>query len=211
MFAIYTPNGRSFSGPLEELYHVQKTQLTEQSRSFQELDELSPLLKKGYSPPPKAIDAYKDAISKTETKELICHAYQIMTYPVAVISASDTLTTVIKIFTERAYQEFPIVNSQQQLMGSLSRQQLYEYLLKHGTDVDKSAKSKSVADLFLNEHSKIYTAEPVTDIRRIAVLQVKNRLHIIPILENNGKVVGIISRTDIIKAVAIDPPLSLWC
>jgi hypothetical protein len=68
MFAIYTPNGRSFSGPLEELYHIQKTQLTEQSRSFQELDELSPLLKKGYSPPPKAINAYKNAINKIETK-----------------------------------------------------------------------------------------------------------------------------------------------
>ncbi|MBA6233986.1 MULTISPECIES: CBS domain-containing protein [unclassified Colwellia] len=211
MFAIYTPNGRSFSGPLEELYHVQKSKSSEQTNIFQQLDEFSPLHKKGYSPSPKAIDAYNDTIGKPDEKALICHAYQIMTSPVEVISANDLLTEVINKFTRLAYQEFPIVNTQQQLVGSLSRQQLYEYLLKHGSTIGKNLKTKSVANLFLNEQSKIYTAEPVTEIRRIALLQINNRLHTTPILEPNGKVVGIISRTDIIKAITMDPPLSLWC
>ena len=82
--------------------------------------------------------------------------------------------------------------------------------MKHGT-TSKGDKTKNVQTLFLNEQSKVYTAEPVTDIRRIAALQVNNHLHTIPILEGNGKMVGIISRTDIIKAVSMDPPLSLWC
>jgi CBS-domain-containing membrane protein len=211
MFAIYTPNGRSFSGPLEELYHVQKSKNSEKATSFQELDEFSPLHKKEYTPQPKTIDTYNATIGKPDEKSLICHAYQIMTSPVEVISANDLLTEVLNKFTRLAYQEFPIVNSQQQLVGSLSRQQLYEYLLKHGATTSKSLKTKNVANLFLNEQSKIYTAEPVTDIRRIALLQINNRLHTTPILEPNGKLVGIISRTDIIKAITMDPPLSLWC
>ncbi|TMM42005.1 CBS domain-containing protein [Colwellia ponticola] len=210
MFAIYTPNGRTFSGPLEELYRVQKTMVSEKSRSFEEIDELSLINKKGYKPSNKALDAYNKVISKPDQKELICHAYQIMTSPVELITHSDVLTSVIEKFTRLPYQEFPIINSQQQLIGSLSRQQLYEYILKHGT-TSKGDKTKNVQTLFLNEQSKVYTAEPVTDIRRIAALQVNNHLHTIPILEGNGKMVGIISRTDIIKAVSMDPPLSLWC
>lgn len=211
MFAIYTPNGRTFSGALEELYRVQKPLDSEKPRSFKEVDEFSLLLKKSYTPSTKAIDAYNKTFSKPDNKELICHAYQVMTFPVEVIASSELLPAVIKKFHEFSYQEFPIVNSQQQLIGSLSRQQLYEYILKNESVYNNGNKIKCVAELFLNEQSKIYTAEPVTDIRRIAALQVKYKLHTIPILESNGKIVGIISRTNIIKAVSMDPPLSLWC
>ena len=208
MFAIYTPNGRIFSGPLEELYRVQKPKVSEKARSFEEFDEFSPILEKHYKPPTKAINAYKGLISKPDNKELICHAYQIMTSPVEVITDSDLLTTVIQKFRQFRYQDFPVINSQRQLIGILSRQQLYEYILKHGAVANKA---KSVAELFINDQSKVYTAEPVTDIRRIASVQIKNKLHTIPILESDGQIVGIISRTDIIKAVIMDPPVSLWC
>jgi acetoin utilization protein AcuB len=211
MFAIYTPNGRSFSGPLEELYRVQKTHVLEKSRSFKEIDEFSPLFKKSYTPSTKAVDAYNKTFSKPEKKELICHAYQVMTSPVEVIAANDLLPAVIKKFQQFSYQDFPIVNAQQQLIGNLSRQQLYEYMLKNGAVYNHGNKTKSVEELFLNEQSKIYTAEPVTDIRRIASLQVNNKLHTVPILEGNGNIVGIISRTNIIEAIGMDPPLSLWC
>ena len=211
MFAIYTPNGRSFSGPLEELYRVQKTQVSEKSRSFKEIDEFSPLFKKIYTPSTKTVDAYNKTFNKPEQKELICHAYQVMTSPVEVIGANDLLPEVIKKFQQFPYQDFPIVNDQQQLIGNLSRQQLYEYMLKNGTVYNHGNKTKSAEELFLSEQSKIYTAEPVTDIRRIASLQVNNKLHTVPILESNGNIVGIISRTNIIKAVGMDPPLSLWC
>ena len=211
MFAIYTQNGRAFSGPLEELYRVQKTQVSEKMRSFEEIDEFSLILNKEYKPSNKALDAYKEVIRKPDIKELTCHAYQIMTSPVEVLAASELLPAVIEKFTKIPYQEFPIVDGEQQLIGSLSRQQLYEYLLQNSSTYHVENKTKTVAELFLNEQSKIYTAEPVTDIRRIASLQVNNHLHTIPILEGNGKMVGIISRTDIIKAVMMDPPLSLWC
>jgi acetoin utilization protein AcuB len=134
-----------------------------------------------------------------------------MTSPVEVIAANDLLPAVIKKFQQFSYQDFPIVNAQQQLIGNLSRQQLYEYMLKNGAVYNHGNKTKSVEELFLNKQSKIYTAEPVTDIRRIASLQVNNKLDTVPILEGNGNIVGIISRTNIIEAIGMDPPLSLWC
>jgi CBS-domain-containing membrane protein len=210
MFAIYTPNGRSFSGPLEELYRVQQTQTSEKTRNFQETDEFSPVFTKSYNPKPKVINNYKESISKSNQKEIICHAYQVMTTPVYVVQSTDLLTSVINKFADLPFQEFPIVNSQQQLIGILTRQQVYEYIIKHGAD-SSSFKNRNINNLFVDHNTKVYTSEPITDIRRIASLQVNNHLHTIPILENSGKIVGIISRTDIIKAVVMDPPLSLWC
>jgi len=211
MFAIYTPNGRTFSGLLEDLYRVQKTDLSQQTRNYQEIDDFSNLNKGAYTPHNKAIAAYDKTINTPKQKELICHAFQVMTTNVEAISAGDSLEMVIEKFKLIPYQEFPIINNQQQLIGRLSRQQLYEYILKNGGVYKNGNKTKNVAQLFLDDQSKVYAAEPVTDIRRIAILQVKENLHTIPILENNGRMVGIISRTDIIKAITMDPPLSLWC
>jgi len=209
MFAIYTPNGRAFSGPLEELYRVQKMQSSEKNRGFEEIDEFSLILKKDHTPSKKALNAYQTVVNKPNKKELTCHAYQVMTSPVEVIAASDLLSDVIKKFAQVKYQEFPIVDNHHRPIGRLSRQKFYEYMLENGLTAKKE--NKNVAELFLNDESKIDTAEPVTDIRRIASLQINNNLTSIPILENNGQIVGIISRTDIIKAVIMDPPLSLWC
>jgi acetoin utilization protein AcuB len=37
-----------------------------------------------------------------------------------------------------------------------------------------------------------------------------NAIHQAPVLEENGRLVGFVSRGDIFRAVVIDPPLSLW-
>jgi len=48
-------------------------------------------------------------------------------------------------------------------------------------------------------------------VRRIATLLVEKNLDAIPIAEESGRLVGIVSRTDILKCTIADPPLSLWC
>jgi CBS-domain-containing membrane protein len=208
MFAIYTPSGRTFSGPLESLREVEKPQRSTAVKKHQELDDPHHIYSKKAPLAPNVIKAYRKAIKKPNDKTPIHHAYQVMSSPVQALRATNLLQVAIEKFKEYSYQEFPIINNQSQLVGRLSRQQLYEFMINN-QNID--FKNKSLASLFLNDASKVYSAEPVTDIRRIAALFIDKQLSTIPIVESNGTIVGIVSRTDIINAVVIDPPLSLWC
>jgi CBS domain-containing protein len=57
----------------------------------------------------------------------------------------------------------------------------------------------------------IITAEPIADIRRVAKVMVTHHLNCIPIVSSeNHEIVGIISRSDILTAVATNPHFQLW-
>jgi CBS domain-containing protein len=58
--------------------------------------------------------------------------------------------------------------------------------------------------------SPVVAAEPVTDIRRIAKAMVEQGISGVPIVNESQELVGFISRTDILRSVVTDPPLSLW-
>ncbi|WP_206484055.1 CBS domain-containing protein [Thalassotalea sp. G2M2-11] len=210
MFAIYTPNGRTFTGTLEQLQKVDKSARAVAPKKRHDLDDGPAHRGQSYQPTPNAIEAYKEVIKQPEKLTAIKHAYQLMTAPVETLYEKDTFAYTIEKFKQFSYREFPVVNQQQQLVASLSRQDLYEYLLFNKPQL-QADKTSSIAELFLTDKTITYSAEPVTDIRRIAWLFIDKQLHTIPIVEPNEKIVGVISRTDIIKATMNDPPLSLWC
>jgi len=56
----------------------------------------------------------------------------------------------------------------------------------------------------------VVAAEPVTDIRRIATVMMEHGVDGVPIVNDSHELVGFISRTDILRSVVTDPPLSLW-
>jgi CBS domain-containing protein len=53
-------------------------------------------------------------------------------------------------------------------------------------------------------------AEPGTDLRRVAALLLETGLPGVPVIDEAGRIVGFVSRTDLLRALATDPPLDLW-
>jgi CBS domain-containing protein len=49
-----------------------------------------------------------------------------------------------------------------------------------------------------------------TDIRRVAQVLLDTHLPGLPVVDDNGTLTGFVSRTDILRAVANDPPLDVW-
>ena len=152
---------------------------------------------------------YSGILVKQGNLEVVYHAYQIMTQPPKCISSHWSLSHVTEYFRNFPFQVFPVVDERQQLIGLLSRRHFYEYLLSENTQ--RLASSGSVADYFISGNSHVYCADPITDVRRIATLLVEKALDAVPIMEESGRLVGIVSRTDILKCTTSDPPLSLWC
>jgi len=213
MFSIYAPSGRVFSGPLEQLRRIEKTAATRFRKvSLEDEDEDNSLYyatDKSYGPSNNKLAQYKESLRSKGQREPVYHAYQIMTSSIHVLMSDWNLTKAVEQFKKHPYQALPIVNSRRQLIGVLSRQKLYEFLLS--TDQKSISINKTIEQCFLTAESQIYSADPVTDIRRIATLLVEESLSVLPIVEDTGRLVGIVSRTDILRSVIADPPLSLWC
>jgi CBS-domain-containing membrane protein len=91
----------------------------------------------------------------------------------------------------------------------LSRKNLYEFLLNNKSS--RSAMTQLISERFLDEETLAYSAEPVTDVRRIIRLLIDKKLDALTIVEENGRMAGIVSRSDILQCTVAEPPLSLWC
>ena len=213
MFAIYTPAGRTFSGPLERLRRVEKTSYAESTVRVDQMGTDPHTLTEngadGYAISEKAAEQYRTLLPNESQREPVYHAYQIMSPVVRVLLSEWQLRQALEHFDQFPYQVFPIVDSQHQLIGVLSRRELYEYIISSGIPTAKQ--TQRIADCFLTSDSKVYSVDPVTDIRRITALLVEKNLDALPVVEDTGRIVGIVSRSDILRCATADPPLSLWC
>ncbi len=216
MFYIYTPAGRSFSGSLETMRRTEKPALVSSSRRS-DIDPLEqpaiaaiePTASETYEVSSKAIAEYQQLLKTNEDREPIKHAYQVMATQVQSLDANATISTARKAFQEYSFQVMPVINARQEVAGYLSRKRLYEYLLAGATELD--IQKKTISEVFINDDTKVVTAAAVTDIRRIAAVLVEYNLDALPIVADSGQLIGIVSRTDILKSATTEPPLSLWC
>jgi CBS domain-containing protein len=70
----------------------------------------------------------------------------------------------------------------------------------------KDILNKKVEDIFLPE---VITTDPISDIRRVAKVMIDFKLDAVPVIDEYI-LLGIISKTDILKAVSHLPKLQLW-
>jgi len=59
-------------------------------------------------------------------------------------------------------------------------------------------------------YSPVAAVAPDTALRRVAGVLLDTGLPGLPVTDEAGVLIGFISRTDILRAVAADPPLDLW-
>jgi acetoin utilization protein AcuB len=58
--------------------------------------------------------------------------------------------------------------------------------------------------------TRVISATPTTDIREIANIMLDERIHALPILDGNRRLVGILSARDLLRGIATHGPLELW-
>lgn len=143
-------------------------------------------------------------------------ARDVMTSPVITVQASASVKDVAKVLLQNRISAVPVVDDRGELVGIvsegdlvrrpeggterqprrwlmlLSEQQLAtEYVKAHAT---------RVADIMTRY---VITAEPDTPLNEIATLLERNSIKRVPIV-HNGQLVGIISRANLIQALAAD-------
>ena len=211
MFSLYGISGPIFQGALETLSRMPPVSPGRPVMAARRIgDQIEPGLQQivtANTPPGRqAVEAYQAMLPQNLERGPLYHANQIMQPEVISVSADDDVAHAWRVLVEHRIHQAPVLDTGQHLVGIVSERNLLTTLnVDHGEVRD--VLSKRVSDVMT---TPVVAATPLTDIRRIARVMLERNVDGVPIVNDNGTLLGFVSRSDILNAVVTDPPLSMW-
>jgi CBS domain-containing protein len=215
MFHIHGVQGRIFSGTLEQLRH------------HREVTGVAPVRRvtprePGADPPNawpeggrglshEAVLAYgaNRAPGNGHTRQPLTRAADVMRSPVHSVPAEATLREAWQVLALHGIGQAPVLDRSGALIGLVGRADLMSTAM-----LDLQAALAALARLdqpvTAVMQSPVPSTAPDTDLRRVAALLLDTGLPGVPVADDAGRVLGFVSRTDLLRALATDPPLDLW-
>lgn len=140
----------------------------------------------------REIQAYQEQPRKI----LPTRAGQIMSTPVTFLPMNATATDAWQEFKQTHFRYLPVVDQQSHLTGILSERDLLFSLIDHTA-------GKQLPDNLDNiiKH-RVLSATEDTDIRQLAFTMQEQKLGAMPIVDQHNYLVGIITRSDLLKLLS---------
>ena len=210
MFSMYDDDGLNFRNSINHLYNIHeitpsqklKNNVNDEDKNKQNFQES---LYKGKITK-EATDSYKQ-MTNLDTRVDIYHVEQIMSQKVFTVTDNKTIKECYELMQEHTIQQIPIIDDNQlHLKGIITRHDILKYILNDLEFAEESF-NKTIDNI---STKKIITTDPISDIRRVSQVMIDFNLNAIPVVNTDDILVGIVSRNDIIKAVASLPHLQLW-
>lgn len=214
MFSIYGLTGQIFSGTLEQL---------EQVRAASPARRVRPIAEDGLEPGPselagrprahpgaplqaEALREYEAARHADMERGPLYRAEQIMKRRVIILNADDDVARAWRTLSDNRIHQSPVLDADSRLTGLVSERNLLTALnVEDG--VLRDVLARRVSDVMT---SPVVSAHPATDIRRIARLMLDYGVDGVPVVAADHALLGFISRSDMLRAVIAEPPVSLW-
>lgn len=224
MFSVYGKAGRVFRGSMEELRQIGPLGRTTRSQAVPAvgLDPLdhNPLhfgelvaqqTRASDAAHRTALAAYAQTRNPSMPRHPLSRVDAVMSKTVITVPDSATVDQAWQVLAHNRLGQVPVVAATGTLVGLISRADLMRADRLPGPDSHASAWNTllmlPVVDLMW---TPVPSVSPDTDIRRVARVLLDTGLPGLPVVDDDGKVTGFVSRSDILRAVVADPPLDLW-
>lgn len=213
MFAIYGINGPIYQGTLEGLSRLapvvrrrpigaaRPVGVGEDPPSGFVLPETPP-----ESARTAAVSAYRAMLPEALERGPLFQANQIMQSDVITLEMDDSVSNAWRTLVRHQIHQAPVLDAGHRLVGVVSERHLLTTLNVEDGKI-RDALARRVADVMA---TPVVAAAPTTDLRRIAQVMLERDVDGVPITSERGSLIGFISRSDILRAVINDPPLSIW-
>lgn len=206
MFSVYGITGQIFSGTLEAMDRVHRLSRARPARAVaQDGDEF------GVEPPAgrpsqEAVRAYRAMLPEELERGPLIHAAQAMSRPAIAVRDDAMAAEAWRTLRDRGIHQAPVLDTADNLVGIVSERNLLTVIDVDGGEIIENLR-RSVRDVMT---TPVVAAAPVTDIRRVAAAMLMGGVDGVPVVGDDGRLLGFVSRSDVLRAVINDPPLSLW-
>ncbi len=155
-------------------------------------------------------DPYAQAVAEQAPKpqrRRVQIARELMSSPVVHLHPDDTVGEAWELVRERRFRHLPVLDEDGHLVGIVSDRDL---LRVAGTPDHQPRAEVSDRPVRTLMHTQVYTARPDAPVRQIARVLIDRRIGAMPVVDPGGALVGMITRTDILRVLVNDAPLQLW-
>lgn len=127
---------------------------------------------------------------------------EIMSENPITLSAQANVNEAWRLFQQHGFHHLPIVDEKNVTLAVLSDRDILQ-----APNQNKDIRSENIMQF---ASQRVFCFSPDTDIRQATRILYEYDLGALPIISNNHELLGIVSRTDIIKVVSHYGPLELW-
>lgn len=206
MFTIYNKGSVGFRSTADNLYNLKNIGESSESRFKPDEGFIQDLSNKnGSQKNDAALNAYRK-MANMDTSEPVYQVKDIMTKELIYIDTQSTIQEAYDLLQANGVAQAPIVSFGKKIIGLITQKIILNLLMDDIENID-TILEKKLDDVFLPE---MITTDPISDIRRVAKVMLDFKLDAIPVVNEEDILLGIISKTDIIKAVSKLPRFQLW-
>jgi len=222
MFSVYGKAGRMFRGSMEELRQVGPISRASRSHlvapvGLDPQDQNPARFSEAVPPVPRdvahrtALAAYEQTRKPDLPRHPLTRVDAVMSHPVVTIADTFTVEQAWQVLAQNRLGQAPVVTPGGMLVGLITRADLMHPERMPSPDshalVWRALLLQSVVDVMW---TPVPSVSADTDIRRVARVLLDSGLPGLPVVDEEGRVTGFVSRSDILRAVVADPPLDLW-
>jgi len=143
--------------------------------------------------------------------EQMAHVTDIMTDKVVTVGPKTTVGEIIKILSEKRFNGLPVVDQDNKLLGLVTEYNLvnHQSVLPTFLEGKWDQLSESAKELAATTADQVMEAEPLT-LRfsdtyeeALGLFKKHHRVNPVPVVDENDKLVGIVSRFDLLKLLRL--------
>jgi acetoin utilization protein AcuB len=154
-----------------------------------------------------AQQAYQQQVHQDPVPKPALLAQDIMTSPVVCLPSDSTLLDAWTVMQRKGINHIPVTSVHGTLVGMISNHDLLPY--SHELESVNSTGPFSERKLAGIMSSQVLSATPMAEIREIAHTMLDEQVNAIPIIDNSRHPIGILTTSDILRAIVHRSPLDL--
>lgn len=225
MFYVFGINGPMYRGGPERLSQIAPVRRVQrpQALSTRTSDLNTPHQARSALPQPStettlrpaanqgAVSAYASTVeSGKQERRPLSLVRDVMTRGALTVSPRSVVNVAWHTLAEHRVSQAPVLDDAGRVIGLLLRADMapLDLLPEPGAVRDAIALARRpVSEVMV---TPVPTVADSTDLRRVAGVLLDTGLPGLPVTDDLGQLIGFISRTDLLRAIASDPPLDLW-
>ncbi len=200
-------NGRRIETPWHAVFPPRATERTTPSAEQQPISNRDQTRESTLPHASVGKKTYQRVEHAAEERQKVSIAKEIMSAGVITLPGHTDLLFAWSEFQKHRIRHIPIVDGEKELLGIISDRDILKAWANMASEDRHTIESLTVREIM---KVRVLTGTPTTNIREIADAMTVHRIGAIPLLDEKKHIIGIVTRSDILRTIVHQAPLDLW-